>query len=156
MGRGSAVLKTKLRNLITGNVLSKTFQGNDKAEPADLSMRQATYLYNDGAQYTFMDVETFDQFTIAAASLGDRVSFMRENSDVDVMLFNNNAVNVQLPVKVELQVSSCPPGVKGNSVDSATKEAVLETGYKVQVPLFVQQGDTIRVNSETGEYVERA
>lgn len=155
MGRGGAVLKTKLRNLVNGNVIAKTFQGNDKAQPADLAMRSATYLYNDRTNYTFMDTETFDQFEISAESLDEKTHYIKENEEVDVLLFNDKPVNVQLPVKVDLQVISCPPGVKGNSVDAATKEATLETGLKIQVPLFVKQGDVIRVNTQTGDYNER-
>ena len=156
MGRGAAVLKTKLRNLATGAVIDKTFQGNDKAVPADLSNKTATYLYNDGSTYTFMDTATYEQFELAAAQLEGLSGYMKENEDVEILEFAGKAVSVELPKKVVLTVESCPPGVKGDTANAGTKEAVMETGLKVQVPLFIDSGEAIRVSTETGEYVERA
>lgn len=156
MGRGGAVLKTKLKNLITGNVLEKTFQGNDKAEEASTEEKTANYLYKDQAEAHFMDNESFEQFSIALEQLGEMVKWVKDGTDVKVLYFENKPVSVKLPPKVNLKVISTPPGVKGNTVSNVTKLATLETGAEIPVPMFINEGDEIRVNTGTGEYAERA
>ncbi|MFC1678395.1 elongation factor P [Patescibacteria group bacterium] len=156
MGRGGAVLKTKLRNLITGNVLDKTFQGNDKAEEASVEKKKANYIYLDEDNANFMDNETYEQFTIPLDQIGDKQKFLKDDTEVNVLYFNNKPVAIELPIKVELKVVSAPPGVKGNSAGNVLKQVELETGASISVPLFVNEGDIIRINTDTGEYVERA
>jgi elongation factor P len=156
MGRGGAVLKTKLRNLINGNVLEKTFQGNDKAEPALTEKRKANFLYKDDLNAYFMDNETFEQFELPIEQLGDRLRFMKDNTDVDVLHFKNNPVSIDLPIKMSFKVISAPPGVKGNSAGNVSKVVIIETGEEISVPMFINEGDIIRINTDTGEYSERA
>jgi elongation factor P len=155
MGRGGAVLKVKLKNLITGNVLDKTFQGNEKAPEAETEKKKANFMYKDGEEAHFMDNETYEQFSIALDQIGDKQKFLREGTDVDILYFQGKPVAIDLPVKIELKVVSAPPGVKGNSAGSVTKTVELETGATINAPLFVNEGDVIRVNTDTGEYVER-
>ncbi|MFA6551460.1 MAG: elongation factor P [Patescibacteria group bacterium] len=156
MGRGGAVLKTKLKNLINGSVLEKTFQGNDKAEGAETEEKTANYLYKDDNEAHFMDNANFEQFSLSLDQLGDTAKFMKDGSDVKVLYFEDRPVSVRLAPKVILKVVSTPPGVKGNTVSNVTKLATLETGAEIPVPMFVNEDDSIRVNTETGEYVERA
>ncbi len=156
MGRAGAVLKTKLRNLSNDNVLDKTFQGNDKVAEAVTQTKQVNYLYKDKDNAYFMDNETYEQFSIALEQIGDKIKYMRDGIDVDILYFQDKPVAVNLPIKIELKVISAPPGVKGNSAGSVTKTVTLETGIEVNVPMFINQGDMIRVNTDTGEYVERA
>lgn len=155
MGRGGAVLKTKLKNLINGNALEKTFQGNDKAEPADTEKKAANFLYKDDNDAHFMNNTNFEQFSLSLDAIGDNHKFLKEELTVQVLYYNDNPVSVELPVKVELKVTSAPPGVKGNTAGNTSKTIELETGAEVQAPLFINEGDTIRINTETGEYVER-
>ena len=156
MGRGGAVLKVKLRNLVSGNVLERTFQGNDKAEEAQTETRKANFLYADVNEANFMNNQSYEQFSLPLEELGDKAQYLKDGTDVDVLYFNDQPVAVSLPVKMEFKVVSAPPAVKGNSVGSITKVAELETGLKVNVPVFVKTGDIIRINTDTGEYVERA
>lgn len=156
MGRGGAVLKTKLRNLINGNILDKTFQGNEKAEPAETEKKKATFMYKDERAAQLMDIESFEQFTLPLEQLGGKQRFLKEGVEVDVLYFQNEAVALEVPIKVELKVVSAPPGVKGNSAGSVTKTVELETGAEINAPMFIKEGDVIRVNTDTGEYMERA
>jgi elongation factor P len=156
MGRGGAVLKVKLKNLITGNILDKTFQGNDKAEEAATEKKKANFMYKDDSVANFMDNETYEQFSISLEQIGERQKFLRDGTDVDILYFENKPVAIDLPIKIELKVVSAPPGVKGNSAGSVTKVVELETGAEISTPMFVNEGDVIRVNTDTGEYVERA
>lgn len=156
MGRGGAVLKTKLKNLITGNILEKTFQGNDKAEEADTENKKANYMYKDDAQAYFMDNESYEQFSLDIAQVEDKIKFLKEGTDVDVLYFDGQPAAIDIPIKVGLKVISAPPGVKGNSAGNVTKAVELETGASINVPMFINSGDVIRINTDTGEYVERA
>ena len=156
MGRGGAVLKTKLKNLITGNILDKTFQGNERAEAADTQQQQASFMYQDEKNAHFMNNETYEQCSLPLEQIGDRQKFLKEGIDVDILYFNAQPVAVELPVKVALRVVSAPPAVKGNSAGSVTKQIKIETGAIVNAPLFISEGDLIIINTETGEYVERA
>lgn len=156
MGRGGAVLKTKLKNLLTGSVMEQTFQGNDKADEAEVEKKSANFLYKDETFAYFMDNENFEQFSLPLDQIGDQVKFMREDTEVEVLYFQNQPMTVKLPIKMEFKVVSAPPGVRGNSAGNVMKTVELETGANVQVPMFINEGDVIKVNTESGEYVERA
>lgn len=156
VARGGAVLKTKLKNLISGSTLEKTFSGSDSVEEADMQRKQANFLYNQDEDFFFMDNEDFEQFQFAGEALGEMVKYLKEGQVVDVLIFNNKPVAVALPTKIELEVVSAPDGIKGNSAGAATKAVTLETGVEIRTPMFIKAGDKIRINTETGEYVERA
>lgn len=156
MGRGGAVLKTKLKNLINGSVLEKTFQGSDKAEEAETEKKKANYMYKDENDAYFMENESYEQFSLALNQIGEKIKFLKEGVDVDVLYFDDRAVAIDLPIKIELKVVSAPPGIRGNSAGSVTKTVVLETGTEINVPMFIKEGDVIRINTDTEEYVERA
>lgn len=156
MGRGGAVLKIKLRNLINGTVLEKTFQGNDKAEEAETERKKINYMYKDDNEAYFMDNNTYEQFSISLEQIGGKQKFLKEGTDVDVLFFDDKPVAVELPIKIDLKVTSAPPGVKGNSAGNVTKTVELETGASTNVPMFINEGDVIRINTDTEEYVERA
>ncbi|MBT3865004.1 elongation factor P [Candidatus Peregrinibacteria bacterium] len=153
--RGAGVMKTKMKNLITGAVVQKTFQGNDKLEPAEVRYSKAQYLYNDTANYFFMDQESFEQFELPVDNLGDQTNFLVEGETVDIQNVNGTPANVNLPPKVSLKVTQVDPGVKGDTASGGSKPATLETGLVIQVPLFINEGDNIRVNTESKEYCER-
>lgn len=155
MGRGGAVLKTKLKNLIDGSILDKTFQGNDKADEADTETKKANYLYKDENDAHFMDNDNYEQFTISLEQIGNKARFMKDGIDMDILYFAGKPVAVQIPIKLELKVVSAPPGVKGNSAGNVTKQVELETGAKLNVPMFINEGDVIKVNTDTEEYAER-
>lgn len=156
VARGGATLKTKLKNLITGNMVERTYQGNDKAEEADVEKRKANFMYKDESFAYFMDNETYEQYSLPIDQLGGKERFMKDGIDVLVMHFEGKPMTVELPIKVELAVTSAPPGVRGNSAGNVMKTAELETGAIISVPMFVESGDVIRINTETEEYVERA
>ncbi len=155
MGRGGAVLKAKLKNLINGSILDKTFQGNDRAEEANTEKKKANFMYSDEQNANFMDNETYEQFTIPLEQIGNKQKFLKQGTGIDVLYFKDKPVAIDLPIKMEFKVISAPPGVRGNSAGNVTKQIELETGAKINVPLFVNEGDAIRVNTETEEYVER-
>ena len=156
MGRGGAVVRTTLKNLKTGASLTKTFQGSDKIEPADISHSKAQFTYANGDAYNFMDNETYEQFEFSKEILGDIINFLKEGDSVDVMYFNNIPINVSVKPKVDLKVIDTPPGVKGDTVSGGSKPATLETGLVIQVPLFINIGDMVRINTAEQTYVERA
>ncbi|MFA7365329.1 MAG: elongation factor P [Patescibacteria group bacterium] len=156
MGRGGAVLKVKLKNLINGNALEKTYQGNDKAEEASTATKKANFLYKDQENAYFMDNTNFEQFSLLIEDIEDQEKFLKEETTVDVLYFNENPVSISLPVKMDFKVVSAPPGVKGNSTGNVSKQVEIETGAIITVPLFINEGDMIKVNTETGEYAERA
>ncbi len=153
--RSGAVLRTKLKNLITGDVLEKTFNGNDKAEEADLERTKASFLYRDQNNFYFMDQDNFEQFSLANDLINEQANYLIEGTIVDVLKFNNKIVSISLPTKMEFKVISAPPGIKGDTAGSATKQVTIETKAQIKCPLFVKEGDLIKVNTETGEYVER-
>jgi len=156
MARGGAILKVKLKNLITGNILDKTWQGNEKIEQAETSRKKASFMYSDKNEVYFMDSKTYEQFSIAIDQIAEKQKFLKEGIEVDILYFTGKPVAIDLPVKIELKVINAPPGVKGNSAGSVTKLIELETGLKINAPLFINENDIIRINTETGEYVERA
>lgn len=156
LGRGGAILRTKLKNLISGAIFEITFKGNDKVDEADIKRSKAQFTYKDGEGYHFMDGQTFEQFTLKADRVGQAGGFLKEGENVDIISWNGQAINVSPPIKVDLKIVETEPGVRGDTAQgSVTKPAVLETGAKVQVPIFMRVGDIIKVNTQTGEYVER-
>jgi len=155
VARGGATLRTKLKNLVTGQVLEKTFSGGDKAEAADLQRQKSNFLYKEGDNFFFMNNESFEQFELSESEVGFASQFLKEGFTVDTLIFNDKPVAIKLPTKVELKVIAAPPGVKGDTAGSASKLITLETGTEIKAPLFVNKDEMIRVNTETGEYVER-
>ena len=154
-GKGGAFVRTKLKNLRTGRVLDKTFRSGEKVEEAEVEEKKMQYLYQDGDQLVFMDSETYDQIPFSAEQVGDSRKYLKENLDIDVVFWKGNPISIELPAFVEVVVSQCDPGLKGDTASGATKPATLETGAVVQVPLFVKEGEKIRVDTRSGEYVER-
>jgi elongation factor P len=155
IGRGSANVRTKLRNLRSGRTIDRTFPASEKFQEVRLELRQVQFLYRDGDLYYFMDTETYEQPALSAEVLGDRVNYLKEGLILSLSMHEAQPVEIELPVTVELEVTQTEPGVKGDTATGATKRATLETGLTVQVPLFVEQGDTIRVDTRTGEYLTR-
>ena len=156
LGRGGAILRSKIKNLLTGGIVDVTFKGNDKLEEAEMSRSKATFTYCEADKYNFMDSVNFEQYELSKAQIGTQAEFLKEGVEVDVLSWNNKPINIALPFKVELKVVEAPPAVRGNTAQgSVTKPVVLETGAKVNAPIFIKQGDLVRVNTQTGEYVER-
>ncbi|MBE7025295.1 MAG: elongation factor P [Ruminococcaceae bacterium] len=155
-GKGAAFVRTKLKNVINGGVVEKTFRPTDKMPKAHIERKDMEYLYNDGELYYFMDQESYEQMPLNADQLGDALRFVKENMLVKILSFKGNVFGVEPPNFVELQVTETEPGVKGDTATGATKPATLETGAQINVPLFIDQGDMIRVDTRTGEYMERA
>ena len=156
MGRGGAVVKTKIRNLRTGSTVDKTFQGADKVDEADLSKKESMYLYSDQTDAYFMNNESFDQFTINLDKIGSQKQYLIENTNVEIIYFDNEPLNIELPIKMKLKVASAPPAVRGNSAGAITKKVTLETGTTVDAPIFIKDGDFIIVDTRDNSYVERA
>ncbi len=154
-GRGDALARTKLRHLQSGRVISKVFQGAEEVEPAFLEERPLQYLYTTGDEYYFMDRETYDQFPLTREQLGEAAHYLKEGLELTGLAYKGQIVKVELPTFVVLRVVSTPPGVKGDTASGGEKPAVLETGHKIKVPLFVKEGDLIKVDTRTGEYIER-
>jgi len=154
-GRAGAVAKTKLKHLRTGKVLSATFKGSENTESAFLETRELQYLYHDGTDYVFMDNERFDQFPLRQDVLGEPSRYLVEGTNVQGLYYQGQLVKVAVPNFVELKVASTEPGVKGDTVSNVEKPATLETGAVIQVPLFVKEGDVLKVDTRTGRYVER-
>lgn len=156
VGRGGAIVRTKLRNLETGVIVDRTFNAGDKVARANVETRPVQYLYSAGDEYYVMDMETYDQYPLRAEHLGDRVRFLKENMELTVVSYKGRVVSVELPITVDLRVVETDPGVRGDTAAGGSKPATLETGAVVRVPLFINPGDTVRVDTRTGEYVSRA
>lgn len=154
-GRAGSVLRTRLKNLLTGAVLEKTFQGADKVDEADISKSKAQFLYREGENFAFMDNENYEQFSLSEKVLGEAINYLIEGTEVLVLNFNSTPINIELPVKMTLRVIEAPPGVKGNSVATGGKMVKLETGLMLSAPLFIKEGEAVIVNTERGEYVGR-
>ena len=154
-GKGAAFVRTKLKNIINGGVVEKTFRPTEKFENAHIDRKEMQYLYNDGDLYYFMDLETFDMLPLNYDIVKDAMQFVKEEMMVTVQLYNGNAFSVDPPNFVELTVTETEPGIQGDTSKAGNKPAVLETGYHIQVPLFINQGDKIRVDTRTGTYMER-
>ena len=154
-GKGAAFVRTKLKNVETGNVLEKTFRAGEKVGKATLDRREMQYLYKEGADLVMMDMETYEQLPLTEIQVGDGIKYLKENMVVQVLLHNNRVIGVDLPAHVELEVVDTPPAEKGNTAQGGTKPAKLETGAVVNVPFFVANGDKIRIDTRTNEYLDR-
>lgn len=154
-GKGAAFVRTKLKNVITGGVVEKTFRPTEKMPKAHIERKEMEYSYNDGDLYYFMDQETFELLPLNSEQLGDALKFVKENMMVKLLFFKGNVFGVEPPTFVELEVTETEPGVKGDTATNVTKPATVETGATIFVPLFVNQGDKIRIDTRTGEYMER-
>jgi len=154
-GKGSAFVRTKIKNVITGAVLEKTFNAGERVPRARIERREAQYLYSVGEDYTFMDVTTYDQTTISSETIGDGTLYLKENMNVHIMTFEGRVIGVEIPTFVELEVAQTDPGFRGDTATGGTKPATLETGAVVKVPLFVNVGDVLKIDTRTGEYIER-
>ena len=156
MGRAGAVLRTKLQNLLSGAIINQTFQGADKVEEAEIAKSSAQYLYHTGDEYLFMDTENYDQFSLSKKVLADVTQYLIEGTELAVLNWNEQPINIEIPVKVTLTVTDAPPGIKGDTASGGDKVVTLETGLQVTTPLFVKTGDSIIINTEKGTYVSRA
>jgi elongation factor P len=154
-GRGKAIIRTKLRNLRSGSTTDKTFTSGDRVQDIRLDHRIVQYLYSDGDFYYFMDVETFEQFPLPDAVLEDVKPYLLENMEVELTSFEGESLDVELPITVDLKVIEAPPGFAGDTASGATKEVTLETGLKIQTPLFIDEGDVLRIDTRDGRYVTR-
>ena len=154
-GKGGAFVRTKIKNLLNGRTIDRTFRSGEKAEVADIEETRMQYLYNDGENLVFMNQETFDQIPISPDVLGEQIDFMMEEMNVEVLFWKGNPVNIQLPNYIEAKVTQSDPGIKGDTSSGATKPATIESGATINVPLFIKEGDILRVDTRTGEYAER-
>ena len=154
-GKGAAFVRTKLRNVIDGGVVERTFRPTEKFPQARIDRIDMQYLYQDGDLYNFMNVETYDQIAINSDIVGDNMKFVKENENVKVLSYNGSVFAIEPPLFVELEVTETEPGLKGNTATGATKPATVETGAQIQVPLFVNTGDKLKIDTRTGEYLSR-
>lgn len=155
-GKGAAFVRTKLKNVITGAVIEKTFSPTDKYENAYVERKDMQYLYNDGELYYFMDLESFEQLPLEESKLGDNFRFVKEEMLCKIISYKGNVFGVEPPMFVELEVTDTEPGFKGDTATGASKPATLETGAQIKVPLFINIGDVLKIDTRTGEYLERA
>jgi elongation factor P len=154
-GKGAAFVRTKLKNVMTGKVVDRTFNAGVKVETANVDKRDMTYLYNDGSAYIFMDKDTYDQVTLSEAVVGDAVNYMLENQEATVAMHEGNPIYVELPASVVLEVTYTEPGLQGDRSSGGTKPATVETGLQIQVPLFLENNTKVRVDTRTGDYLGR-
>ncbi len=155
-GKGAAFVRTKIKNVITGSTIERTFNPSDKFEKAQIIRRDMEYLYNDGDLAYFMDTENYEQLPINLSTISDSLIYVKENTICKVLSYKGNVFGVEPPMFVELEITDTEPGFKGDTATGANKPATVETGAQVKVPLFVNQGDRIRIDTRTGEYLERA
>jgi len=155
-GKGAAFVRSKLKNLRNGNTVEKTFRAGETIGRAIIENREVQYLYNSGSEYTFMDNESYDQFNLDREQLEWELNFLKENMNVHISSYNGEILGIQMPNSVELTVTETEPGVKGNTAQGATKNATLETGLTVQVPLFINEGDVLLIDTREGKYISRA
>ena len=154
-GKGQALYRCKMRNMISGNQLVKTYRSNDKFEKAELEERKMQFLYHQGDEYHFMDTENYEQLFLTEEQLGDNKSFLIDNMEVEVLFFDSKPIDITLPIFVNLQVTKADPWAKGDTSGNDTKPVTVETGYELQVPPFVEEGDKIQIDTRTGGYVTR-
>ncbi|MDE6663556.1 MAG: elongation factor P [Lachnospiraceae bacterium] len=154
-GKGAAFVRTKLKNIINGGVVEKTFRPTEKCPQARIDRKDMQYLYADGDLYNFMDTENYDQIALNSETIGDALKFVKENEMVKICSYNGNVFAIEPPLFVELEITDTEPGFKGDTATGATKPAIVETGAKVMVPLFVNQGEVIKIDTRTGEYLSR-
>ncbi|AZO95675.1 elongation factor P [Halocella sp. SP3-1] len=154
-GRGGAFVRSKLKNVEDGGVIEKTFRANEKVNRAHVEQREKQYLYRDGDDYIFMDTETYEQIALSQEQLGEKIDYLKENMVLEISVYEGRPIDINLPTFVELAVAKTQPGIKGNTVSGGSKPATLESGAVVQVPLFISEGDIVKVDTRTGEYMER-
>jgi elongation factor P len=154
-GKGSAFVRTRIRNLISGRVLEPTFKSGDKVGRPDMEEKEMQYLYKEGDHFVFMDLKSYEQTHIDEKGLGEAKKFLKENMNAHVLFWNGRAITVELPNAVELRVVKCDPGVRGDTVSGAMKPATLETGFSLNVPLFINEGDILKIDTRTGQYLTR-
>jgi len=154
-GKGGAFVRTKIKSLISGNVLDKTFRSGEKVEKPDLEEKKMSFLYRDESGYCFMDSETYDQMTLKEDQIGDAIDYLKENIEMDLLFHNGTPIGIDLPMFMELEIVETDPGIRGNTASGGSKPAKLETGITVQVPLFLNGGDIVKVDTRTGDYIER-
>ena len=155
-GKGGAFVRTKLKNVLTGRVLEKTFRAGEKMEQARLEEKNFEYLYKDDDFFYFMDKESYEQTPLSADNVGEKAEYLKENLDVGLLFHDGKVIAVNLPITVELTVTTCDPGLQGDRSTGGNKPAKLETGLTVQVPLFINEGDVLKIDTRTGAYLERA
>ncbi len=155
-GKGGAVMRTKIKNVRTGATIEQTFKSGEKFREVEMSRRKKQFLYANGGNYTFMDMQSYDQVDVPAAKLGEFANYLKENQEVEALYLEDELLTFDMPASVELKVTATVPGIKGDTVSNTTKPATLETGFEVQVPLFIKEGDTVKVDTRSGEYVSRA
>lgn len=155
LGRGGATVKTKLKNLRTGTTIERSFASDDRVQDIRLESREVQYLYRDGNLFHFMDTETYEQPVLSEDALGDTVNYLKENMTLHLAMHEGEAIRIELPTTVDLEVTQTPPAFKGDTASGSTKKATVETGIVVDVPFFVERGDVIRVDTRTNEYVTR-
>ncbi|MCL5290658.1 MAG: elongation factor P [Eubacteriales bacterium] len=155
-GKGAAFVRSKIRNMRTGAVVEKTFNAGEKLPRARIERREMQYLYNDGKNYNFMDMESYDQIQLTDEALGDAVKYLKENMNIEVLMFQGKHIGVEIPNFVELEVVETAPGIKGDTASGGSKPATLETGAQVQVPFFINVGDVLQIDTRTGNYIKRA
>lgn len=154
-GKGGAFVRTKLKNVETGQVIDKTFRAGEKVEEALLEHRKMQFLYRDGDNYVFMDMDSYEQITSDPSVVGDSASFLVENQELSIFMRQGKVITLELPAAVDLKVTKADPGLKGDTSSGATKPVTLETGLSVQAPLFVEEGDTLRIDTRNSRYIER-
>jgi len=154
-GKGGAFVRTRLKSLVTGNVLERTFRSGDKVELPEMEEKEMQFMYQEGDNYYFMDVNTYDQLFIEAENLGDAKNYLKEELVINVSFYKGKAIGVDLPNFVDMKIAKTEPGIKGDTAQNATKPAEMESGFVLQVPLFVEEGDTIKIDTRSGEYITR-
>jgi elongation factor P len=154
-GKGGAFVRTRIKGLLSGNTLERTFRAGDKVGKPDIEEREMQYLYPEGDHYHFMDNRSYEQTFVTREALGEAANFLKENIDASVLFYKGKAIGVSLPNTVDLKVAKCDPGIRGDTVSGATKPATLQSGYVVQVPLFINEGDLLRIDTRTGNYLTR-
>ncbi|MGC8605569.1 MAG: elongation factor P, partial [Desulfomonilaceae bacterium] len=154
-GKGGAFVRTTLKSLVTGNVIDRTFRSGEKLDKPDLEEKQMQFLYESEGEFHFMDSETYEQLFLVEQNLGDAKNYLQENVNVTVLFHNGKPIGVEVPIFVELTVTAAEPGIRGDTAAGATKPATLETGLIVQAPLFVNEGDVLKIDTRTGKYIER-
>lgn len=154
-GKGAAFTRAKMKNVKSGKVVEVSFRSGETIEEANMQYKRCQYMYSDGNEYHFMDNQDYEQFAMSAGLIGDQANYMMDGGEVTVVFVDNMAVGLQLPAKMEFIVTESPPGEKGDTATGGTKQVTIETGARVAAPLFIKEGDKIRVNTETGDYAER-
>lgn len=154
-GKGGAFVRTRVKSLVSGNVLDRTFRSGDKVEIPDMEEKQMQYMYKEGENYYFMDVNTYDQLFIPEENLGDARNYLKEGLVIDVSFYKGKAIGVELPNFVDLAIAKTEPGIKGDTAQNATKPAELESGYVIQVPLFLEEGEVVKIDTRSGQYITR-